>query len=381
MKLYIKYVLGAVIALFIISFLGVNPTFAIEVSPIQPAETISYQEPVGVNSSLSATLPSYFFQGMHVGTLDGSGGVLFANGTIINVTRTVKDNKPIPITMGDDLRVDGEIWRGPKKGILDGMPLKISDTMVPTMNDINDLGDSMRKWKDLYLSGTVFGNNAVFSGDIDFTDANIIGLNISDGTDPDGTGSESIDADTLDGIDSTGFALNPHNHDSKYLQLTGGILTGLTSVDATLKVKSDGYAAGGVSITPDGDIMAAGDLTLDGNISVGGGFNFNTLQIGGGQGDSGVTIDQDGNILTDGKIELGGGNSAGGLTIQSDGDLFTEANVVFGNNTNVENWGKFQIPIESANPATCNQGEIILNYNNNKLCVCATSNNWSCLSL
>ncbi len=298
MKLSIKYVLGAVIALFIISFLGINPIFALEVSPIQPAETISYQEPVGVNSSLSATLPSYFFQGMHVGTLDGSGGVLFANGTIINVTRTKKDNKPIPITMGDDLRIDGEIWRGPKKGTEDGMPLKISDTMVPTINDINDLGDSTRKWKDLYLSGTIFGNNAIFSGDIDFSDANIGGLSISN-------------ADTLDGIDSTGFALNPHDHDSRYLQLTGGTLTGLTSVDATLRVKSGGYTLGGVSITTDGDIMAAGNLTLDENI------NANSLNLTGnvdskggailGTGPNNVLITGSGNAYFNGKIIIPNG--------------------------------------------------------------------------
>lgn len=174
MSKFIKYVCGvALMVLFLCAF-GVNQAIALEVAEVQPAETISYQEPFNVNSSLSATLSSYFFQGTHVGSLDGTGGVLFANGTIINVSRTAKDNGPIPVTLGDDMRVDGEIWRGTAKGTSDNMPLKISDTMVPTMDDINDLGDPGRRWQDLFLSGILQGNNAIFSGDVEIENLHVV---------------------------------------------------------------------------------------------------------------------------------------------------------------------------------------------------------------
>lgn len=178
MKIYQKYLIGALFALFIVLFYAINPILAADTSDNQPAEIINYNEPVDVNSALMATLPSYFLQGMHVGSADGSGGVLFANGTIINVSRTRKDNKPVPVTLGDDLRVDGEIWRGTAKGISDNMPLKVSDVLAPTLDDIYDLGESSRRWQDLYLSGTLRGNNATFTGDIDFSEANITGISI-----------------------------------------------------------------------------------------------------------------------------------------------------------------------------------------------------------
>jgi len=278
---------------------------------------------------------------MHVGTLDGSGGVLFANGTIINVTRTIKDNKPVPITMGDDLRVDGEIWRGPKKGIADNMPLKISDTMVPTMNNINDLGDSMRMWRNLYLSGNLQGNNAIFTGDVDFTNANITGLattavdllnleNTWTGINHFQNAVNFTGNVDFSGATVTGIGVAPHDHDSEYLKLTGGILTGLTTVNATLRVKEGGYASGGVSITTDGDIMAGGGLITDGNI------NANSIDLVGnvdakggaiiGTGSTNVLITGNGNAYLNGKIII-----PNGAAIPADpcitGELYLETTI------------------------------------------------------
>ena len=55
-----------------------------------------------------------------IGKTDGSGGVTQFNGTMIN-------NSPdAPITMGDDLRVDGSIWRSVQN---DSTPVKISDPL------------------------------------------------------------------------------------------------------------------------------------------------------------------------------------------------------------------------------------------------------------
>lgn len=177
----IKYISSAALMVLFLCVFGINQAVALEVVEVQPAEMISYQEPLNVNSSLSATLSSYFFQGTHIGSLDGTGGVLFANGTIINVSRTAKDNGPIPVTLGDDLRVDGEIWRGTAKGTSDDMPLKVSDTMVPTMDDINDLGDSGRRWQNLFLSGNLQGNNAKFSGNVEIEKLHVAKDSIYDG--------------------------------------------------------------------------------------------------------------------------------------------------------------------------------------------------------
>lgn len=125
-----------------------------------------YNEPVHIQSSLGTDLSSYFYQGSHFGLTNGDGGVLFANGTVINASLDQHGNSSIPITFGDDARIDGEIWRGPSKGISDDQPLKISDTIIPTMTNINDIGNSNNRWKDIYYSGAAYGKNVVLTGEL-----------------------------------------------------------------------------------------------------------------------------------------------------------------------------------------------------------------------
>ena len=121
---------------------------------VQPAEDVIYGERLRTDSAVSAGRASYFYEGMH---LDG---VIFANSTIVNASLDENNNDIIPVTFGDDLRIDGEIWRGATKGIDDDMPLKISDTIIPTMDDINDFGSTTNRWQDIYYSGTLFGGSA-----------------------------------------------------------------------------------------------------------------------------------------------------------------------------------------------------------------------------
>lgn len=125
-----------------------------------------YNEPVSVHSSLGTDLSSYFYQGSHFGLTNGDGGVLFTNGTIVNASLDEYGNSNIPVTFGDDARIDGEIWRGPSKGISDNQALKISDTIIPTMTNINDIGAPNHRWKDIYYMGTLHGAVATFSGDL-----------------------------------------------------------------------------------------------------------------------------------------------------------------------------------------------------------------------
>lgn len=93
---------------------------------LQPASIVTFDEAVDVNSSLKTTLPSYFLAGMHVGQ-QVVGGVSFLQGTIINTT-TKDGGGSNPVTIGDDLRVDGWLQRG-TGGLNDNMPVKVNDNM------------------------------------------------------------------------------------------------------------------------------------------------------------------------------------------------------------------------------------------------------------
>lgn len=57
---------------------------------------------------------------LHVGE-EGIGGVTYFNGSIVNI------GEDIPVTIADDLRVDGAITRGDGE---DAMPVKVADDIV-----------------------------------------------------------------------------------------------------------------------------------------------------------------------------------------------------------------------------------------------------------
>ncbi|MFH1367009.1 MAG: hypothetical protein ABIH38_03400 [Patescibacteria group bacterium] len=57
----------------------------------------------------------------------GTGGVTFFNGTIVNITTTAgADN---PVTFGDNVRIDGRIYRGATAGTSDTLPVIINDNL------------------------------------------------------------------------------------------------------------------------------------------------------------------------------------------------------------------------------------------------------------
>lgn len=55
------------------------------------------------------------------------GGVTFFNGTIVNSTTTSGNDNPV--TIGDNVRIDGRVWRGETSGSGDSMPFIIQDDL------------------------------------------------------------------------------------------------------------------------------------------------------------------------------------------------------------------------------------------------------------
>ncbi|PIS42695.1 MAG: hypothetical protein COT24_02210 [Candidatus Kerfeldbacteria bacterium CG08_land_8_20_14_0_20_40_16] len=80
----------------------------------------------------------------------GVGGVTFFNGTIINeTTNSGVDN---PVTFGDNVRIDGTIFRGATEGPGDDYPIK--------------LNDDVRIYGDLTLEGSVTGLDSSALSDV-----------------------------------------------------------------------------------------------------------------------------------------------------------------------------------------------------------------------
>ena len=114
--------------------------FAADANMLQPASDIVYNENVDINGSLDT-------DSLRVGT-PGLGGVTFFNGTVLN-------EGVDPFTVGDDMRVDGEIYRIQKGG---DNPIKISDHMIPTLTNVNNLGTNSNRW------GEIWGNDIFSKG-------------------------------------------------------------------------------------------------------------------------------------------------------------------------------------------------------------------------
>ena len=82
----------------------------------------------------------------------GVGGVTFFNGTIINTTTDTETEADMPVTFGDNVRIDGTIYRTEEGG---DNPIKVADSIRPSLDGTNSLGTSDYRFKDGYFSGTV----------------------------------------------------------------------------------------------------------------------------------------------------------------------------------------------------------------------------------
>jgi len=153
------FVLGAALAVTGVASASTADT-------IQPAGDIEYTETVIVPS-------------IKVGK-QGVGGVTFFNGTIVN--NTTDDGVDNPVTFGDNVRIDGEIFRTEKGG---DNALKVSDDLNPTLDAINNFGSVTNQWKDGYFSGTLNvgalgGTGVVATGNL--ADSSVTSTKIAAGT-------------------------------------------------------------------------------------------------------------------------------------------------------------------------------------------------------
>ena len=193
-------------------------------SASQPAAVITYDDELVVNNTGR-------FDSVYIGKQD-VGGVTFFNGTIINTT--TDDGADNPVTFGDDVRIDGGIYRGPSKGTSDDMPLKIYDTMIPGLNNINDIGTSSLKWKDLYLAGTLTATDLQGAGIVDSD-------NIADGT----ITGDDVKSDTT----LTLGGVNWNTPRTDYLSIFGPACSGegVTLSDGVVYCNSAGDGGGGTA--------------------------------------------------------------------------------------------------------------------------------------
>lgn len=77
------------------------------------------------NNSFAGII-NWFKKGVKIG-VQGTGGVTYFNGTIVN--STTKNGKDVPVTFGDNVRIDGRIFRGATQGPGDSKPVIIDDDL------------------------------------------------------------------------------------------------------------------------------------------------------------------------------------------------------------------------------------------------------------
>ncbi len=109
----------------------------------------------------------------------GAGGVTFFNGTIVNATTNGGEDNPV--TLGDNVRIDGKIYRGDTAGPSGGIgPVKIDDDVDVTgdtaLTNVNASGyltvagstsvNTLNTTGNLDVSGTTTVDNVTVSGDV-----------------------------------------------------------------------------------------------------------------------------------------------------------------------------------------------------------------------
>ena len=148
MKTSMKLLGVSVLSLGFFLSVVVAASAASPVETLQPASTITYNEEVIINDTLRV-------DSAYIGsTAAGVGGVTFFNGTMINASVDEDGNNTIPLTFGDDVRIDGEIYRTESGG---DNPLKIADSLRPQTDNLYSLGEDNYRWSRVYAGDGFFG--------------------------------------------------------------------------------------------------------------------------------------------------------------------------------------------------------------------------------
>ncbi|MFC1618275.1 hypothetical protein ACFL2B_03280 [Patescibacteria group bacterium] len=153
-----------IITILTISALSITGC-VLALAPIQAAIDLDDAASISLNNTYRGIVNSF----QNSVTIDG---VSFLNGTLIN-TSTDEEGNDKALTIGDKLRVDGEIFRIEAGG---DNPLRVADTIMPVDNDTYSLGTESFRFKDLYLSGMIGVN-----GDIN-ADGNLTVETVTAGT-------------------------------------------------------------------------------------------------------------------------------------------------------------------------------------------------------
>jgi hypothetical protein len=91
----------------------------------------------------------------------GVGGVTFFNGTIVNNTTTSGSDNPV--TFGDNVRIDGRVYRGSKAGTSDSMPFIVNDNLqVAGSLTIDSLASDNVITSDNIVDGTITEDDLAF---------------------------------------------------------------------------------------------------------------------------------------------------------------------------------------------------------------------------
>jgi len=209
MKTLIKVLGMSIMTLGMLAVVGIAS--ASPADTLQPAGIITYNEEVVVNNTLK-TNSAYIGS-----TAVGVGGVTFFNGTMINNSVDEDGNSTVPLTIGDDVRIDGRVHRGAIAGtsVGDNMPFIINDNVqiTGTLTVAGLSGTGIVNSTNL-LDGTVttadIADNTVTSAKL--MDSAVTSAKIVDGTIAGSDISSSADL-SVDSISATGDVTQDANSD------------------------------------------------------------------------------------------------------------------------------------------------------------------------
>ena len=271
---------------------------------------------------------------------------------------TITPNSGDTVTISGSLTTTGKLTIGDATTDTVAITAEITSSLIPDLDNIFDLGSSIKRWKDLHVDGTGSFTHISASGNVDFNgDLDVDGTTNLDVVDIDGAVNMASTLIVLSitasrGISSSGDiivdgAVSASSHVSASglysrgnLEVTGNtIVTNITATTMSLATNGTGsfgmiVATGDISasgvvyaqsfqspgdteidindslnivggITASGGISSSGDIIVDGAVSASS-VTTDTLTSGLGTIAVGAILSSSANIITDGNISSSG---------------------------------------------------------------------------